>query len=143
LIPAALIATNAVVFFVAWAVGVLLLRPVILELPLVGRLGGEYGIIGVGVSLTFALAGGLTRVWSPHWVIVVVPAWLSFEIALTLLEMAIYLGDGGSEALMWTYIWPDAAAWVVGAVASLFAVGGYLTVSTFATRRSDAARTRA
>jgi hypothetical protein len=119
---------NAVVFLGAWTAG-LMLRPFILDIPIWGRLGGEYGVIAASASLTFVVAGAIAHLWSRHWAMVAVPALISFEVGLTLLAMAIYIGDGGSEALMWTYIWPEGRAWLAGSVAASFAVSGYLAVS--------------
>jgi len=135
---AILIVVNVFLFFAAWAAG-LRLRPWIVDVPIWSSLGGEYGVLSAGASLTFLLAGGLTRLWSRHWMMVAVPALISFEVGLTMLAMAIYLGDGGSEALMWTYIWPNKAAWAAGGVAASFAVAGYLAISALARRRLVAA----
>jgi hypothetical protein len=132
-----LIALNAVVFLAAWAGG-LSLRPIILAVPIWRSLGGEYAVLAAGASLTFVLAGAVTRLWSRHWTMVAVPALVSFELGLTLLGMAIYLGDGGAEDLMWSYILPDRGSWAAGVVAAAFAVAGYFAAAAFRKRHAVA-----
>jgi len=130
---ALLVILNACLFLAAWAAGITF-RPLIPEFPFWGRLGGEYAVLAAGASLTFAVAGAITRLWSRHWAMVAIPALISFEVGLTLLAMAIYIGDGGSETLMWTYVWPEGRAWLAGTVAASFGVAGYLLASKVARR---------
>ena len=128
---------NVFVFLGSWAGG-LMLRPFMLDLPIWSRLGGEYGVIAAAASLTFVIAGAMTQLWSRRWWIVAVPALISFEVGLTLLAMAIYVGDGGSsESLMWSDIWPEGRAWLAGSVATSFALAGYWAMSVL--RRPNSA----
>jgi len=137
-IRALLILVNVVLFFGAWAAG-LAVRPFILGVPIWDRLGGEYAVLATAVSLAFTIGGAVTRLWSRHWTMVAIPALVSFEVGLTLLGMAIYLGDGGSEEIMWQYILPERAAWVAGVVATAFAVAGYFAAAVLSKRHAVAA----
>ena len=130
-----LVVVNALLFLGAWSVG-LGIRPIVLDVPLWKHLGGEYAVLATAVSLAFMLAGAVAALWSRHWTMVAVSALVSFEVGLTLLGMAIYLGDGGSEELMWRYILPERAAWVAGSVAAAFAAGGYFVVVSLKKRHA-------
>src|SRR5262249_48915367 len=54
--------------------------------------------VGFGVARAFA------RRWSQWWVSVAVPAAVVALATVTVLPVAVYVGDGGDPSIMWRYI---------------------------------------
>jgi hypothetical protein len=77
------------------------------------------------LALVFAVAGGLTGLWSRHWASVALPAGLISLLTVSLVAGASYLADGSDPALIWRYV-PGLTGFLAAAVAAGVATGSWL-----------------
>ena len=130
---------NAVIFTAAAAGGFRLLEVFstygptavwFMSLPEIVRMASS-------ISLAYAAAGALARLWSRDWTTVALPAGLVFLAGLTLLATAMYFGDGGSPEMMtWQSISPGVPGVIAALVAVACAIAGW-RLANFSSETSD------
>src|SRR5260221_14579869 len=108
-------AANGVAFLVASSIA----------LTVAYRLSNSPIVLLFTLSVAFGAFGALTRVWSPAWTAVAIPAAAVSLFVVIVLTMEMYLGDGGDSSIMWRYI-PGVEGLVAAVVVSACGLGGWV-----------------
>jgi hypothetical protein len=124
---------NALVFLVAFFVGLRVVYNLVFRLLGLGRIGPgvesavalHYALVG-SIIAAFMVVGLLTVVWTRNVLTVLIPAATMFLFGMLMVAQAIYITDRGDPSVMWEYVRPRSAEYIGAACAgAAAAVGSY------------------